>query len=361
MGNTPGEITEKLLAWFRAGHRDMPWRSDPTPYHVWLSEIMLQQTRVEAVRAYYDRFVKALPDIASLAACDETRLLKLWEGLGYYTRARNLKKAAQRIMEDHGGRMPDTEEALLALPGIGPYTAAAIASIAFHRRAAAVDGNVLRVMARLRADARDIAREETKRAVRNDLLADWLPAREEDCGDFNQALMELGAVVCAPNGAPDCARCPVAKACLAHARGQETRFPVKSAAKKRRIEARTVLLICDRSRIVLRRRPEKGLLAGLFEYPHLEGTWTIDALRGWLKEQAIAALRLKELPDAVHIFTHVEWRMTGVLIFVEEGQDLPETEAFRGAFFVARREIEETYAIPSAFHVYTEIARTLLT
>ena len=345
------DLTRALLAWYEKDHRALLWREDPSPYHVWLSEIMLQQTRVEAVKPYYERFLKALPDIAALASCEETKLMKLWEGLGYYSRVRNLQKAARIIGEEYGGRMPEEVSALKKLPGIGDYTAGAIASIAFGKRAAAVDGNVLRVMARLRADVRDIAKEETKRALREEIEARYLPKEDAYCGSFNQALMELGARVCVPNSAPLCEDCPLQHFCKAHAAKEEISYPVKSAKKARRIEERTVLLICDRERVALQKRPSKGLLAGLWEYPCLEGRVTRRGAEAFLKAQGVSALRLLALPEAKHIFTHVEWHMTGFLVYADTTGDY---------FMVNRAEIEKVYAIPSAYRVYTEEVRALL-
>ena len=195
------KIVKPLLAWYDKGRRILPWRESPTPYHVWVSEIMLQQTRVEAVKPYYDRFMQELPDIEALAKVDEEKLLKLWEGLGYYNRARNLKKSAEKIVIDYEGQMPDSYEELVKLTGIGSYTAGAIASIAFGKPYPAVDGNVLRILARLRLDERDILDAGVKRAVETELLQ-VIP--KDRPGDFNQALMELGAVVCVPNGMPKC-------------------------------------------------------------------------------------------------------------------------------------------------------------
>ena len=347
-------ITTALLAWYDRGHRILPWRSDPSPYHVWLSEIMLQQTRVEAVKAYYEQFLKELPDIRALAAAPEDRLLKLWEGLGYYSRVRNLQKAAKVIVSDHAGKMPGEASELKKLPGIGDYTAAAVASIAFGKREAAVDGNVLRVMARLRADKRDIALQKTKQEVQKELAERYLPIQDNRCGAFNQAMMELGAVVCVPNGVPHCEECPLEKYCVARKENAQQTCPVKSAKKPRTAELRTILLLSDHTRIAIKKRPAKGLLAGLYEYPSLDGHVSEDALRRLLKERGIPALKLKRLPDAKHIFTHREWHMRGYLVETEE----MEAERFaEGLFFADRKELETVYAVPSAFAVYTEIIK----
>ena len=260
------KIAAPLSVWFRARARSLPWRDHPLPYYVWVSEIMLQQTRVAAVMPYFTRFIAALPDVASLAAADDDALMKLWQGLGYYSRARNLKKAAVQIMEKHAGKLPRDFEALLALPGVGRYTAGAIASIAYGVRVPAVDGNVLRVVSRLTASREDILRDATKRAV-EDALAAVMP---KEAGLFNQAMMELGALVCLPRAAR-CEECPLASLCRAHAEGIENELPVKAAKKERRIEARTVLLIERDGRFAITKRPKRGLLADLWEFPNLVG------------------------------------------------------------------------------------------
>ncbi|MCR5503513.1 MAG: A/G-specific adenine glycosylase, partial [Lachnospiraceae bacterium] len=263
-----GLLTEPLLSWYFENARELPWRSDPSPYRVWISEIMLQQTRVEAVRPYFERFIRELPGIAELSRCPEDRLLKLWEGLGYYSRARSLKETAVRIMEEYDGRMPEEYEELLSLKGIGPYTAGAISSIAFGKRAAAVDGNVFRIVTRLGKDDTDITKPSFRKEI-TELLCEAMP--EGNCGAFNQALMDLGATVCVPNGEPKCGECPVREFCLARKDHSECAYPVKPEKKKRRIEEKTVLLIRDGKRIILQKRPDKGLLAGMYEFPNAAG------------------------------------------------------------------------------------------
>ena len=270
-----------LLEWFRDNARQLPWRDEPTPYHVWLSEIMLQQTRVAAVLDYYRRFLIEAPDVAALAALTENRLMKLWQGLGYYSRARNLQKAAKVIMERYGGQFPADYAAVRALPGVGDYTAGAVCSIAFGQAVPAVDGNVLRVCARLRGDEGDITTSQMKRKVTRDLER-VIPVHA--AGTFNQALMELGATVCLPNGAPLCTRCPARDFCAALAQGRVDELPVKAPKRPRRMEERTVWLIFRQNRVALRRRPARGLLAGLWEFPHELGDrpfpsdWGIMAL-----------------------------------------------------------------------------------
>lgn len=344
-------IAAPLLAWYDSGRRILPWREEPTPYHVWLSEIMLQQTRVEAVKPYYDRFLQALPDIESLAAADEEKLLKLWEGLGYYNRARNLKKAAQILVSDYGGRMPDDYEIILSLPGIGSYTAGAISSIAFGKAYPAVDGNVLRILARLRTDERDILQAGVKKSVEEE-LADVMP--KDRPGDFNQALMELGAMVCIPNGAPKCDVCPWKELCRARAQGITGEFPKKAGKKPRSIEKKTILVIQDAERVALRKRPEKGLLAGLYEFPSMKGNCEEERVLAYLRELGLLPLRIRALPPAKHVFTHKEWHMTGFLIRVDELADRGGRQEGEGLIFVDPKETRTNYPIPSAFAAYAE-------
>ncbi|MDR2686971.1 MAG: A/G-specific adenine glycosylase [Oscillospiraceae bacterium] len=326
---TPAMI-RALLAWYERNKRALPWRDrvPPSAYHTWVSEIMLQQTRAEAVKPYYERFLAALPTVEALAGADDDRLLKLWEGLGYYSRARNLKKAAQAVVREHGGVIPSDPAALLKLPGVGLYTAGAVASIACGVPVPAVDGNVLRVCARLAADPADIALDQTKRGV----AARLLRAMPRDCpGAFNQALMELGACVCLPNGSPGCGRCPLAEYCLAHAQGREADFPVKSPKKPRRVEERRLLILRCGDKLALRRRPPKGLLAGLWELPEAFG----------LPEGLV--LSREPAGQAVHVFTHIEWRMAAERVLLRA--PLPG----EGLAWVTQAQLERDYALPSAF------------
>ncbi len=298
-------IVQPLLDWFSFYARELPWRRDREPYHVWLSEIMLQQTRVEAVKGYYARFLAAAPDVFALAALPEDRLLKLWEGLGYYNRARNLQKCA-RVLAENGGRFPETKEGLLALPGIGDYTAGAIASICFDQPCAAVDGNVLRVCARLCDDRTPIDDPALKKRLAADLSAVY-PAGH--CGDFTQALMELGATVCVPNGAPKCGECPVRPHCMAAAHGTAMALPVKKPKKPRREETRTVFLLRCGDRIAVNKRPARGLLAGLWELPNTEGLLSEQEAGAFLSGQGFGDVRLRAVQEGEHIFTHIRWAM----------------------------------------------------
>ena len=340
-------IAPPLLTWYDENRRILPWREKPEPYRVWVSEIMLQQTRVEAVKPYFARFMEHLPDVESLAAVEEDELLKLWEGLGYYSRARNLKAAAQQIVEQHGGKMPSEYHDLIKLKGIGSYTAGAISSIAFGRPVPAVDGNVLRVIMRLLADDSDISEASVRKRVEEDLK----PVMPKDRpGDFNQALMELGATVCLPNGAPKCAECPWKTFCRAGMEESWQQYPKKAVKKPRTVEYRTILVIRDGHRAVIRRRPNKGLLAGMYEFPSLLGKASLDEVKDWLSAQGVCAVRIEKLPESKHIFTHKEWHMTGYMVLVDGLEPMHKDPSL---MFVETQETEEKYPIPSAFSAYT--------
>ena len=335
------ELPIPLLLWYRENARVLPWRSHPTPYRVWVSEIMLQQTRVAAVLDYYRRFLEALPTVADLAAVPEDALMKLWQGLGYYSRARNLQRAARQIMEEHGGIFPSTYEEIRALSGVGDYTAGAISSIAFGLPVPAVDGNVLRVAARVTGDEGDIAAPATKKRV-TAALAEIIPL--DAPGDFNQAMMELGATVCLPNGAPLCDLCPARAFCTARLTGRTGQLPVKAAKKARRVEERTVFLIFHENRVALRRRPGRGLLAGLWEYPNEPGGGP-----GLLEEWGITPLRLERGGTARHVFTHIEWQMEALIAQAAEDA-LPE-----GWVWAGREALRTLYAVPSAFQGFAHL------
>ena len=339
-------IAKPLLTWYDSGRRILPWREDPTPYHVWVSEIMLQQTRVEAVKPYYDRFICRLPDIESLASVEEEELLKLWEGLGYYNRARNLKKSAIQISTEYGGKMPEDYDKLMELTGVGSYTAGAIASIAFGKPVPAVDGNVLRILSRLRADDRDIMDIKVKKAIEEELRA-VIP--RERPGDFNQALMELGATVCVPNGSPKCGQCPWKEICQAKRQGNASEYPKKRAKKARSIEKKTVLLIQYEQRIALNKRPSEGLLAGMYEFPSIEGHQEEKKVIAYLKQLGVMPLRICRLEPAKHIFTHKEWHMTGYYIRVDDLTGMGEY------VFVDPAEIKNKYPVPSAYAAYMKL------
>ncbi len=338
---------EPLLSWFQAASRDLPWRRSPTPYHVWISEIMLQQTRVSAVIGYYERFLDALPDVKALAQAPDEKLFKLWEGLGYYSRARNLKKAAGEVMERFGGELPASYEELLSLPGIGSYTAGAIGSIAYGLPVPAVDGNVLRVVSRLLESREDILKPAVKKQMEA-LIGSVLP--EGRAGAFNQALMELGALVCVPNGEPRCMECPLRGLCLARRRGTAGELPVKTPKKARVVEERTVLVIQRGGEVLLRKRPEQGLLAGLYEFPNASRWLSEKEALEYLGVREEDVLLVEAMPEAKHIFSHVEWRMKGYRIRLPEGCPGPEEGQF-----VTLGEAEGRYALPGAFKAYADI------
>lgn len=360
------QLVEPLFQWFDEHARVLPWREEATPYRVWVSEIMLQQTRVEAVKPYFERFTEELPDVQALADCPEEKLLKLWEGLGYYNRVRNMQKAAIQIMENYEGMLPSDYEELLKLKGIGCYTAGAIASIAYGIPVPAVDGNVLRVIARVTADSTDI-RKQSFRTKLEEMLAevmrqgqngeafgDVIQMRcENPAGVFNQALMELGATVCLPNGVPRCDICPWREWCRAKKENLVSALPVRSRAKARRIEKRTVLIIRDGDKVAIRKRPETGLLAGMYELPNVEGDLNRREVLELVKKMHFAPVRIQKLADAKHIFSHVEWHMKGYAVRVEETELSGEPEE-KELIFVDAAEAGERYAIPAAFAVYAK-------
>ncbi|MBR5313669.1 MAG: A/G-specific adenine glycosylase [Clostridia bacterium] len=340
------EIIPLLLQWYETVRRPLPWRDSPTPYHVWISEIMLQQTRIEAVLPYYRRFLEELPAVSDLAAVSDDRLMKLWEGLGYYSRARNLKKAAQVIVSAYGGELPGTADELRGLPGIGDYTAGAVASIAFGQPEPAVDGNVLRVYSRITASAEDIALDKTKKSVREELRKVYPSG--EDAAMLTEALMELGETVCVPNAAPKCEICPVKEHCQAHLTGTTDDYPVKSGKKARRIEPRTVLLLRCGDRYAVRKRPSGGLLAEMWEFPntdsHLSAEEAVEkcGFSGKITD-------IRPLGTAKHIFSHVEWHMIGY--------EVTAAEEDAALIWADAETIRETYAIPSAFRYFSGLLK----
>ena len=341
------EIVDPLVDWYRENRRALPWREQKNAYYTWVSEIMLQQTRVEAVKPYFQRFISELPDPATLAACPEEKLLKLWEGLGYYNRVRNMQQAARTVVEEYGGKLPADYRKLLALKGIGNYTAGAIASIAYGIPVPAVDGNVLRVVSRIKESRQDIMKQSVRREIEEELQK-IMPAA---CpGDFNQALMELGALVCVPNGEPKCKECPAAFCCGACLHGTTEEIPVKGAKKERKVEERTVLVIQDGRMTAIHRRPAKGLLAGLYELPNIEGKLTREQVLDKVKELELEPLFIRELEPAKHIFSHVEWRMTGYLVRVSS----MEQKKNNRLIFTEKNQVEKQYAIPSAFRAYVK-------
>ena len=338
------EIVIPLLDWYDHHARVLPWRENPLPYRVWVSEIMLQQTRVEAVKSYFLRFLDELPTIQALAECEEDKLLKLWEGLGYYNRVRNMQKAAQKIVDEYGGEMPADYDKILGLPGIGSYTAGAISSFAFGIAKPAVDGNVLRVLSRLQKSYEDIMKQSVRKRIEQQ-VEEIIP--QERAGDFNQALIEIGALVCVPNGEPKCKECPLKEMCQAHKDGVAQELPKKTPAKERKIEKKTILVIVSDNQAALHKRPNKGLLAGLYELPNLQGHLSQEAVLEYIKELSLSPIRIQPLPEAKHIFSHIEWHMAGYVVKIEEPERNPEE-----IFFVEKQEMERTYSIPTAFATY---------
>ena len=334
------KLPPALLPWYRENARDLPWRRDREPYHIWISEIMLQQTRVAAVIDYYNRFLAELPRIQDLAQVREEQLFKLWEGLGYYSRAKNLKKAAEQICESYNGNFPSDYASIRALPGIGPYTAGAVASICFELPTPAVDGNVLRVVSRLTDDPAPIDLPETKAAVAENLAAVYPKGA---CGDFTQALMELGATVCTPRS-PKCERCPAADFCRARAVGTVAKLPVRLPKREKRVEEKTVFLFVFEDKLALNRRMEPGLLSGLWQLPNVPGTLDIKAA---METATAFGLQPREPVRELHrnhIFTHIRWEMTCYEIVCDAApSDL---------VWATLPEIKANYALPTAFRQF---------
>lgn len=340
------EMADPVVEWYRTNRRALPWRENVDAYRVWVSEIMLQQTRVEAVKPYYERFLKELPDVKALAEAKEDVLLKLWEGLGYYNRIRNMQKAARQIMDKYAGIFPQAYDEIIKLPGIGEYTAGAISSFAYGMPKPAVDGNVLRVISRVLAYREDITKQSVRKHMAR-MIEEVIPAGA--ASDFNQGLIELGALVCIPNGEPKCGQCPLAHLCRAKAQEIQAELPLKTKGKERRIEKRTVLIFQDDDRVAIRKRPKKGLLAGLYEFPNVEGHLTHEEVISYGKSIGLTPIRVKKLENAKHIFSHVEWHMTGYEIIVDE----LEKNCSEKMIFAGKEEIDKIYPIPAAFSAYS--------
>lgn len=338
------EFQRKLLKWYDQHARILPWRDNPSPYRVWISEVMLQQTKVDTVKPYFERFMKEVPSISDLANLSEDKLLKLWEGLGYYSRARNLKKAAIGMEEKFEGKVPSDRRSLESLSGIGPYTAGAISSIAFNKKEPAVDGNVIRVIARVTGNEKNMSEPKGKKEIEI-VVKDLLP--KERVGDFNQALMELGATICLPKSLLKCSKCPVQSLCEGRKKGIAETLPVKTKKKKRKIEKRTVFILHYKGKVALGKRPEEGLLSNLWEFPNVEGHLTSEECKENLKNFGIEKEeQMIALPPSKHIFTHLEWHMEGYFIQLKE---IPKDSK---VLWVTKEEIKGEYAIPSAFKAY---------
>ena len=346
------DIAQPLVTWYKQHERLLPWRENPSPYRVWVSEIMLQQTRIEAVLPYFQRFMEALPTIQDLAHADEDVLMKLWEGLGYYSRVRNLQKAARQVVKDFGGELPSSYDQLLTLKGIGEYTAGAIASIAFGKRVAAVDGNVLRVMARLLDDDTDVM--ETKHRKQLTAFVNQL-VPEGSAGDFNQGIMELGETICLPNAMPRCSECPLNEYCAVAGLERARELPTRSAAKPRKLERRMMfVVITDEStpRVLLHKREKGGLLGGMWELPNEIQTDDFQ-VQNQLSEWGVPFKEIVSLSSAKHVFSHVEWHLQGTL--VKAKTFTPKT----GFQLVSADELEK-YALPTAFRAYSQKIPMLL-
>ena len=336
------KMSGTIVKWYQENKRKLPWRKEKNPYYIWISEIMLQQTRIEAVMGYYERFLHSLPTVKDLAEVDEEKLLKLWEGLGYYNRARNLKKAAQIVQEKYNGKMPKNYSELLELPGIGEYTAGAIASIAYDEPVPAVDGNVLRVVSRVVASQKDVLEAKTKKEF-TEKLQKVMP---KQAGDFNEGLMELGERICLPNGEPICDKCPLQEICLAKKKNLTDSIPVRNAKIKRKKEQKTVFLLECENQIAIRKRESTGLLANLYEFPNVDGKLTKKEIEKILRDWKLQVKSMEKVGTHHHIFSHVEWDMVGFKVFVENVNDK--------FIWVEMQELWEKYAIPGAFSKFRE-------
>lgn len=345
MSDNLKKLPMALLGWYDKNKRDLPWRKDKDPYHIWLSEIMLQQTRVEAVKGYYARFLEKLPSVEKLANVDDDELHKLWEGLGYYSRVRNLKKAAQIVVNEYGGIFPNDYKEILSLPGIGPYTAGAICSIAFNLPTPAVDGNVLRLVSRLNNDFTPIDEPAYKKQVQ-EMLRKIYP---DQAGDFTQALMELGATICGPNRKPECDGCPCKDICLGYKNGNAESIPVKKPKKPRKQEKRTVFILSCNGEYAITKREDTGLLAGLWEFPNVSGRLELNAALDKVEFLGLKPRDILRVVEKKHIFTHIEWDMSGIYIEVSD----------KGGNFtwLSGEKIAEYAALPTAFRQFLDVDR----
>ncbi len=337
------KMRKPIIQWYQANKRELPWRETKNPYHIWLSEIMLQQTKIEAVRQYYKRFLKQIPNIEQLAQVEEEKLLKLWEGLGYYNRAKNLKKAAQIIKQQYKGKMPKTYQELLKLPGIGEYTAGAISSIAYNEPVPAVDGNVLRVISRLIGSTKDVLDSKNKKEI-TQTLKENMPKKQ--AGDFNEGLMELGELICIPNGKPLCQKCPIQDICIAKKEKVTDQIPVRNKKVKRKKEQKTVFLLEYENKIAIRKRKKTGLLANMYEFPNIDQIIEKEEIQNILQNWFLTAKQIKWIGTHRHIFSHIEWEMIGYLLQVDKIN--------KEFIWVEKEEILKKYPIPGAFIPFRE-------
>lgn len=338
-----------LLKWYSSNKRMLPWRIDKDPYHVWISEIMLQQTRIEAVIYYYERFLNDLPTISDLAKVEDDQLLKLWEGLGYYNRAHNLKRAAQMIIEKYHGIFPKTYDEIITLSGIGEYTASAISSICFQEQKATIDGNVLRVYTRFFEDSSNIDSLQTKRKIRSE-IEKILP---KESGNFNEALMELGEVICLPNGVPRCNICPLKSQCLSRKNNTYMQFPVKNRKKEKKVINYTIFLFEYQGKFAIQKRTGQKLLNNLWEFPNVQGKLTKKQVITYLKEMGVSYSKIYKSVSNAHIFTHQKWDMVSYFISLSE---VPN-HAFYS--FEDLSTIKNIYAIPTAFQPFLKFLETI--
>lgn len=346
------QFQEDLMNWYEKEARDLPWRRESSPYGIWVSEMMLQQTRVETVIPYYNRFMKAFPDVFDLALGEEDQLLKLWQGLGYYARARNLKKGAEMVVKNYQGKIPEDRDELMKIPGIGPYMSSAIASMAFQKPVASLDGNLYRVLARIFLWEEEIKGVHSRRVLAD--LAENLLCRERP-GDFNQAMMDLGATICIPNGAPLCGQCPVSVHCQAYREEKTDSIPVKTVKKPRKILDKTVFLVRYPNHVVLRKRPNQGLLASLWEFPNVDGHLSWKQAQHFLKLGGIMSLDFHEIGDSKHIFSHIEWRMKGYEIVLNDRILITDAFPYSQWQWVEVDMLHQEYSIPSAFRDYMKL------
>ena len=331
------QIVQSIVAWYQEQEKNLPWKQDKKPYHEWISEIMLQQTRIEAVKKYYIRFMEQLPKIQDVANASEEQLLKLWEGLGYYSRVKNIKKAAIQIMQEYQGKMPTNYIELIKLPGIGEYTAGAIASISYGEKVPAVDGNVLRVISRVLASKENILLPETKKDITNK-LQEIMP---EEAGDFNEGLMELGEKIGIPNRIPICTKCPIQKYCTAYKENLITEIPVRIKKQNRKIEKRTVFILKYKNEIAINKRAKTGILANLYEFPNILGEVTEQEIPQILEQWNVQFKNIKMKKSAKHIFTHIQWDMIAYEIEVKNKNVIWT--------WVTEQEMEKHYPLPTAF------------
>ncbi len=342
-----------LLDWYDRVKRDLPWRHTHDPYRIWLSEIMLQQTRTETVKGYYQRFLARFPTVEALAAAPEQEVLKAWEGLGYYSRARNLQKAARMVVQTHGGAFPDTYEGILALPGVGPYTAGAVGSIAFGLRVPAIDGNVYRVASRFFGVREDVGQPAVQKRIR-ELVTQSLPAQRP--GDYNQALMELGATLCCP-GTPDCAACPWQSLCDACREGDADVLPIHEKKRPPKQVDVAVCLLTYENTVLVRRRAER-MLNGLYVFYLIEDETQPQRAQALLCEDGLPCRFVQVLGEARHVFTHRIWDMR-LMHFALDAMPAPAVLTRLDGRMVSRAELS-ALPFPSAMRAAAQAAQTVL-